>query len=98
MDLEKFRFLTAGESHGKCLTAIIDGVPAGFKIDIDFINNELKRRQTGYGRGDRMKIETDKVEITAGVRFGITTGAPDCACHLQQRLRKLAKDFEHKSR
>lgn len=76
MDLEKFRFLTAGESHGKCLTAIIDGVPAGFKIDIDFINNELKRRQTGYGRGDRMKIETDTVEITAGVRFGITTGAP----------------------
>ena len=52
MDLEKFRFLTAGESHGKCLTAIIDGVPAGFKIDIDFINNELKRRQTGYGRAE----------------------------------------------
>lgn len=98
MDLEKFRFLTAGESHGKCLTAIIDGVPAGFKIDIDFINNELKRRQTGYGRGDRMKIETDKVEITAGVRFGDYNRRADCACHLQQRLRKLAKDFEHKSR
>ncbi len=73
---EKFRFLTAGESHGKCLTAIIEGLPAGFKISTDFINLELKRRQGGYGRGGRMKIETDAVEITSGVRFGQTTGAP----------------------
>ena len=73
---EKFRFLTSGESHGKCLTAIIEGLPSGFEINPDFINQELKRRQGGYGRGDRMKIESDTVEITSGVRFGKTTGAP----------------------
>lgn len=73
---EKFRFLTSGESHGKCLTAIIEGLPAGFTINPDFINSELKRRQSGYGRGGRMKIESDTVEITSGVRFGKTTGAP----------------------
>ena len=74
--MQKFRFLTAGESHGKALTAIIEGVPAGFTIDEEFINNELKRRQGGYGRGDRMKIESDTVEITSGVRFGKTLGSP----------------------
>ena len=73
---EKFRFLTGGESHGKCLTAIIEGLPSGFEISPDFINAELKRRQEGYGRGGRMKIESDTVEITSGVRFGKTTGAP----------------------
>lgn len=71
-----FRFLTAGESHGKCLTAIIEGIPAGFEINPAFINEELKRRQTGYGRGGRMKIELDTVEITSGVRFGKTLGSP----------------------
>lgn len=86
--LSKFRFLTAGESHGKCLTGIIDGVPAGFEIDLAFINNELKRRQGGYGRGDRMRIESDEVEITSGVRFGKTTGAPIC-------LQIVNKDFEN---
>ena len=74
--LEKFRFLTAGESHGKCLTAIIEGIPSGFEINPDFINKELKRRQGGYGRGGRMKIESDTVEITSGVRFGKTLGSP----------------------
>ncbi len=74
--MNKFRFLTAGESHGKCLTAIIEGIPSGITIDTDFINNELKRRQQGYGRGERMKIETDTVEITSGVRFGKTIGSP----------------------
>ena len=74
--LEKFRFLTAGESHGKCLTAIIEGIPSGFVINPDFINKELKRRQGGYGRGGRMKIESDTVEITSGVRFGKTLGSP----------------------
>ena len=74
--LEKFRFLTAGESHGKCLTAIIEGLPSGLEIDVDFINSELKRRQQGYGRGGRMQIETDTVEITSGVRFGKTIGSP----------------------
>lgn len=72
----KFRFLTAGESHGKCLTAIIEGIPSGFDINPDFINNELKRRQSGYGRGARMQIEADTVEITSGVRFGKTLGSP----------------------
>lgn len=76
--LNNFRFLTSGESHGKCLTGIIDGVPAGFQIDLNLINQDLKRRQSGYGRGDRMKIETDEVEIKSGVRFGKTTGAPIC--------------------
>lgn len=74
--LTKFRFLTAGESHGKCLTAIIEGIPAGFEIDPAFINAELKRRQGGYGRGARMNIENDTVEITSGVRFGKTLGSP----------------------
>ena len=73
---EKFRFLTAGESHGKCLTAIIEGLPSGLYIDIDFINSELKRRQQGYGRGNRMNIESDTVEITSGIRFGKTLGSP----------------------
>lgn len=76
MNYEKFRFLTAGESHGKCLTAIIEGIPSGFDINPDFINNELKRRQSGYGRGGRMLIESDTIEITSGIRFGKTTGAP----------------------
>ena len=74
--MNKFRFLTAGESHGKCLTAIIEGLPAGFDIDPAFINEELKRRQSGYGRGARMQIECDTVEITSGVRFGKTLGSP----------------------
>lgn len=74
--MEKFRFLTAGESHGKCLTAIIEGLPANLEIDVDFINEELKRRQCGYGRGARMQIESDTVEILSGVRFGKTLGSP----------------------
>lgn len=72
----KYRFLTAGESHGKKLTAIIENIPANFPIDIDFINNELARRQSGYGRGARMKIEKDRAEITSGIRFGKTIGSP----------------------
>lgn len=70
------RFLTAGESHGEGLTAIIEGLPSGVPIDIDIINNELKRRQGGYGRGGRMQIECDKVRIVSGVRFGVTLGSP----------------------
>lgn len=73
-----FRFLTSGESHGKCLNAIIEGVPAGIRINEDFINNELKRRQVGYGRGGRMTIETDKVKILSGVRLGKSIGSPIC--------------------
>ncbi len=70
------RFITAGESHGPALTAIIEGLPAGLPIDIDAINRDLARRQQGYGRGGRMKIEKDQVEILSGVRFGQTLGSP----------------------
>ena len=86
--MEKFRFLTSGESHGKCLTAIIEGVPAGFKIKSSIINEDLARRQAGYGRGGRMKIENDTVEIKSGVRFGKSTGAPIC-------LEIKNKDYEN---
>lgn len=70
------RYLTGGESHGKGLIGIIEGFPANLKIDINFINNELRRRQMGYGRGGRMKIEKDKVEIFSGIRNGKTIGSP----------------------
>ena len=70
------RFLTAGESHGKALTTIVDGFPSNLKISESYINQQLKRRQFGYGRGLRMKIETDKAEILSGVRFGKTLGSP----------------------
>ncbi|MEN2985014.1 MAG: chorismate synthase [Dictyoglomaceae bacterium] len=70
------RFLTAGESHGPCLTAIIEGFPAGVKVSIDEINKELEKRQRVYGRGERMKIEKDEVEILSGVRGGYTLGSP----------------------
>ena len=78
MAMKKFRFLTSGESHGKCLNAIIEGVPAGIRIKVDYINAELAKRQVGYGRGARMQIEKDTVEIKSGVRFGKSTGAPIC--------------------
>ncbi len=70
------RFETAGESHGEALIALISGLPAGIPVDFDFINRELWRRQQGYGRGGRMKIETDKVHILSGVRHGKTIGSP----------------------
>ena len=70
------RFETAGESHGEALIALISGLPAGLTVDFDFINRELWRRQQGYGRGGRMKIETDKVHVLSGVRHGKTIGSP----------------------
>lgn len=73
-----FRFLTAGESHGKCLTVIIEGLPAKLGLDVGTINEDLKRRQGGYGRGDRMRIEEDRVEIISGMRGGYTLGSPLC--------------------
>lgn len=85
---KKFRFLTSGESHGKCLNAIIEGVPAGFPISVEEINHDLWRRQQGYGRGGRMQIESDKVEIKSGVRHGFSTGAPIC-------LEIQNKDYEN---
>jgi chorismate synthase len=70
------RFLTAGESHGKALVAILEGLPAGLAIDLDAITTELRRRQTGYGRGRRMQIESDRAEPLSGVRHGRSTGGP----------------------
>lgn len=86
--MNRFRFLTSGESHGKCLNAIIEGIPAGIRIKASVINEDLARRQVGYGRGGRMKIEKDTVEIKSGVRFGKSTGAPVC-------LEIKNKDFEN---
>ena len=70
------RFSTAGESHGEALTAMVSGLPAGVPVDLSFVNRELWRRQQGYGRGGRMKIETDKAHVLSGVRHGKTIGAP----------------------
>ena len=74
--MAEFRFLTAGESHGPALTAILEGLPAGLRLDLEKIDRDLARRQQGYGRGGRMKIETDRAEIVSGVRFGETLGGP----------------------
>jgi chorismate synthase len=70
------RFSTAGESHGEALIALLSGVPAGVAVDLEFVNRELWRRQQGYGRGGRMKIETDKAHVLSGVRHGKTIGTP----------------------
>ncbi|WP_447973024.1 chorismate synthase [Nitrospira sp. Kam-Ns4a] len=70
------RYLNAGESHGKCLLAIVEGVPAGLPLTAEFINQDLARRQKGYGRGGRMRVEEDRVEFTCGVRKGRTLGSP----------------------
>lgn len=70
------RYLTAGESHGMGLLAILEGLPAGIKIDLNFINAELKRRQMGFGRGKRMQIENDKAQILSGIKGGKTLGSP----------------------
>ncbi len=70
------RFLTAGESHGQAIVALLDGVPAGLAIDVDLITAQLRRRQGGYGRGRRMAIESDRASLLSGIRRGTTTGAP----------------------
>ena len=72
----RFRFLTAGESHGEGLTAVIEGVPAGLSLTEADINEDLARRQRGYGRGGRMKIERDQAHISSGLRWGVTLGSP----------------------
>jgi chorismate synthase len=71
-----FRFTTAGESHGRALVAIVEGLPAGMPVDVAALNHELHRRQLGYGRGGRMKIEQDQADILSGVRHGLTLGSP----------------------
>src|ERR671936_553881 len=70
------RFLPAGESHGKALVTILEGVPAGLTVDFDALTSGLRRRQGGYGPGRRMAIESDRAEALSGVRHGVTTGAP----------------------
>jgi chorismate synthase len=74
--MSKLRFTTAGESHGKALVAILEGLPAGLRIDAELIDRDMARRQWGYGRGGRMKIERDHAEILSGVRHGLTLGSP----------------------
>ena len=69
-------YRTAGESHGHSLIALVEGMPAGLTVDLDWIDAELKRRQGGYGRGGRMKIEHDSVAVLSGVRRGVTIGSP----------------------
>lgn len=86
--MSELRFMTAGESHGLCLTAILEGLPAGLMLDESAINRDLARRQQGYGRGGRMKIEKDAVEVVSGVRFGETLGGPIT-------LRVVNRDFEN---
>lgn len=76
MLMGQFRFTTAGESHGKGLVTIVEGMVAGLPLEAEYINKELERRQAGYGRGPRMKIEKDKAEIISGVRCGLTIGSP----------------------
>jgi chorismate synthase len=70
------RYLTAGESHGPALVAIAEGFPAGLRVDFDEVNLDLSRRQKGYGRGGRQKIEKDEAQFLAGLRGGVTLGAP----------------------
>src|SRR4029077_2648176 len=71
-----FTFRTAGESHGQALIALVEGLPSNLSVDFEFIDNELRRRQGGYGRGGRMKIEKDAVRFLSGVRHGKTLGSP----------------------
>src|SRR5918996_2049012 len=83
-----FRFVTAGESHGPGLTAIVEGLPAGLELTPEAIDRDLARRQLGHGRGGRMKIESDRAEVTAGLRHGRTLGSPVA-------MRIVNRDFEN---
>ncbi|HEX5643167.1 MAG TPA: chorismate synthase, partial [Thermoleophilia bacterium] len=74
--MSRLRYLTAGESHGPGLTAVLDGCPAGLVVDVGAVDAELARRQSGYGRGERQSIEQDRVRVLGGIRHGRTTGAP----------------------
>ena len=69
-------YRTAGESHGQKLIVLIEGLPAGLTVDLDVLNHEMRRRQGGYGRGGRMAIERDQVNILSGLRRGVTIGSP----------------------
>lgn len=87
------RFLTAGESHGKAMIAILEGMPAGLKIDLGVVNKELKRRQSGFGRGKRMQLEDDRAQIISGLKRGITLGSPIALLieNKDYRIEKLPK-------
>ena len=74
--MPELRYFTAGESHGPCLIGVVEGLPAGLKLDLAAINRDLARRQQGYGRGGRMKLETDQAEVLSGIRHGETIGSP----------------------
>ena len=87
------RYLTAGESHGKAIVAILEGMPAGLKVEVSKINAELKRRQRGFGRGRRMQIEKDRAQIISGLKNNLTLGSPIALCILNKdfSIEKLAK-------
>ena len=87
--MSRLRYLTAGESHGPGLTAMLEGCPAGLAVDPGAIDAELRRRQSGYGRGERQSIEQDRVRILGGVRHGRTTGAPIALFIAEPRRRQL---------
>src|ERR1700749_4704418 len=97
-----FRFTTAGESHGPGLVAIVEGMPAGLELDREALDRDMARRQLGHGRGGRMKIETDTVEVRSGVRHGRTVGSPIALLvanrdygHWEERVNPLpVEDFE----
>src|SRR5580704_15833360 len=74
--MSRLRFITSGESHGPRLTALVEGIPSGLPLLAEDVDVDLARRQRGYGRGGRMKIEHDRVEIVGGVRGGVTLGSP----------------------
>src|SRR3982750_4558768 len=74
--MSSLSYRTAGESHGRAMLALVEGLPAGVDVDVDFINAELKRRQGGYGRGGRQKIESDHVEFLSGIRLNRTIASP----------------------
>lgn len=86
--MPSLRLITGGESHGKMLTAMLEGFPAGLKFDQERINEELAARQMGFGRSGRQRIEHDTVIVSGGVRHGITTGAPWC-CILKIATSKI---------
>jgi len=85
------RFFTAGESHGECLIGIMEGFPSNVFMDVDFINSELKRRQSGFGRSNRMNIEQDEVKILSGISDNLTTGNPICLL-IKNRAREIDVD------
>ena len=80
------RYLTAGESHGKGLLGILEGIPSNLDMDMDFINNELTRRQKGYGRSERMDIEKDEMIILSGVNKDYTTGNPNYYYKIKEQI------------